>query len=1131
VRAVFNVELPLRSLFDSSTIAALASVIETALKTGAATEMVPIPRVSRRGDVALSFAQQRLWFVQQMEPDNPFYNVTAAVRARGTLDLAALERSFNHLLERHEVLRTSFTVRDGQPVGVVAGKVSIDLPIEDLSNWDEPRREAELVKLCVDAAHQPFDLTHVPLLRTRVLRLSRTDHVIVVVMHHLISDAWSAEILIREMTALYEANTRGAAADLPELHIQYADYAAWQQNWLKDDVLDAQLAYWKRQLEGVPALLELPTDYSRPAAQTFRGAGQYRRLPRELSAALKELSRAEGVTLFMTLLTAFDILLSRYSGQKDIAVGSTIANRTRAETEGLIGFFVNTLILRADLSGDPTFQGLLRQVRETSLMAFTHQDLPFEMLVKELSPVRSLSHTPLFQVTFDLNSMPPEGRSLPELSLTSIALEDRASKFDLSMTVTDSEDGLETFLQYSVDLFEPGTIRRMLENFEVLLESIVRNPGAPYSTLTLLSGPERERILVEWNETRAEYPQGECLHSLFERQAEARHEALAVVCGNEHVTFAELNRRSNQLARYLQRLGARPEVPIGIYLERSTEMCVALLAVLKAGATYLPLDPAYPKDRIAFMLADARPPILLAQQRFCAQLPVHEARQVNIDTEWEQIARESEQRLLTAVAPENSAYLIYTSGSTGKPKGVLSTHAALVNYALAAMREFRLTPDDCFLQFAPLSFDVLVEELFPAWLSGARVAIPNERVLSSFPAFLDFIDQEQITLFEAPASFWHQWVQELNSKNVSLPSSLRLVIAGCEKMSPKYLDQWQKFRVPMIHIYGLTETTVTSMLHQLPATLGERDFSNAPPVGRPIANIQAYLLDTRGQPVPVGAFGEIYIGGEGVGRGYLGHPELTAERFIPDPFGNKSGERFYRTGDIGRYRSDGSIEFLRRLDEQVKIRGFRIEPGEIEAALALHPSVVDAVVVAREDRPGDKRLVAYIVPNGQQPAPTAGALHEHLKQILPDYMIPSAFVMLEALPLTSSGKVDRRALPAPDRNGFQAEGQFVAPRTPVEQTLADIWAEVLGLESISIHDNFFHLGGHSLLAIQIVSRVRDAFQADLPLRKIFETPTIAGLSIGIVQTQAEDLNGEQAAEILARLESLSAAEIQMLLAE
>lgn len=1035
----------------------------------------------------LSFAQRRLWFLDQLTPGSPVYNIPVAVRFAGRLDAQALERCFDEIVRRHEILRTTFTTVDGNPAQIVEKHRPVRLRLVDLSEMPPDEREAQVSQLISDESQRPFDLTYGPLLRVILYRMSAEDHILLFVIHHIISDGWSTGVLIREVAALYQAFSRGRPSPLGDLPIQYADFARWQREHLQGERLEALLDYWRRRLDGCPPVLELPADRTRPAVASFRGAHQSVTLSGKLSNAIKALSHRERATPFMTLLAALQTLLYRYTGQEDICVGTAIAGRDRAETEGLIGFFVNTLVIRADLGGDPGFREMLGRTRESALGAYAHQELPFETLVEKLQPERDMSHTPFFQVAFAYQNAVTEALELPGLTLSRVELKHPTTKFDLTIAATESPDGLNLLIEYNTDLFNDDTIARLLGHYQTLLEGVVADHDRRISNLPLLTEAERRRHLSEWNDTASEYPRDKCVHELFEAQAEQRPDAIALAIEDEHLTYRELNRRANQLAAYLRKLGVGAETPVGFCLDRSAEMVIGILGILKAGGSYVPLDPAYPKERLAFMLEDTRTPVVLVQRRLIEHLPEHQARVVRIDDDWELIAQESEANPAPGVTSEHLAYVMYTSGSTGKPKGIGIPHRG-INRLVINTNYIEITPDDRMTLASNSAFDAATFELWGALLHGARlVAISRDVALSPRDLAAEICAQGISAMFLTTALF-NQMAREAPAAF----GSVRHLLFGGEAVELHSVKEILKHNSParLLHVYGPTESTTFATWYQTQSL--PEDAATAP-IGRPLANTQVYLLDRNLQPAPVGVVAELLIGGDGLARGYLNRPELTAEKFIPNPFSVEAGARLYRTGDLARYWPDGAIEFLGRLDHQVKIRGFRIELAEIESVLTQHPAVREAAVLARESASDEKRLTAYVALEPGA-APTGAELRSFLRQKLPEYMTPSVFVELDALPLTPNGKVDRRALPAPDSMRSELAGTWVAPRTLVEEALAGIFSKVLGAAQVSIHDSFFDLGGHSLLATQALSRVREAFQVELPLRSLFEAPTVAGLA-------------------------------------
>lgn len=1046
-----------------------------------------------------SSAQQRLWFIDQLVPNNTFYNVPTALRLTGSLNLTALEHTFNEIVRRHEALRTRFGMVEEQLVQAIAPTLHISLPVLDLRELPVDERSAEARRLIAEESQRPFDLSQGPLLRLMLLQLNETEHVLLLNLHHIVCDDWSIGVLIRELRAIYAAFAVEQPSPLPELPLQYADFTHWQREWLQGE-LETQLSYWCQQLDGI-SVLNLPTDRPKPAIQSYRGATQFLELPPSLSEALEKLSQRQGVTLFMILLAAFQTLLYRYTQQDDIVVGSPIANRNRSETEGLIGFFVNSLVLRTDFSGNPTFRELLGRVREVTLGAYAHQDLPFEKLVEELHPERNLSRHPLFQVVFGLENSPMEALELLGLTLSFMNIDFKTTRFDLEFHLWECSDGSRSFwgerwehseglrgiVVYNTDLFDEATINRMLGHFKTLLEGIAANPQARIADLPLLSEAELHQLLVEWNDTGERAGEANaCIHSLFEAQVERSPDAVAVVFEQEQLTYRELNSRSNKLAHHLQKLGVGSEVLVGICMERSVEMIVGLLGILKAGGAYVPLDPSYPQERLSFMLEDAQVPVLLTTQGWVERLGAHRS-QVCLDTDWEAIAKENEENPTSSVTGDNLAYVIYTSGSTGKPNPVAVPHKA-VNRLVINTNYVKLDSSDTIAQASNTSFDAATFEIWGTLLHGAQlVGLSRDVTLSPHDFALQLRQKGISVLFLTTALF-----QQLARAVPQAFNSLRYLLFGGEAVDPRWVQKVLKEgpSKQLLHVYGPTESTTFSSCYWVQDV---PESVTSIPIGRPITNTQIYLLDGQLQPVPIGVVGELYIGGDGLARGYLNRPELTAERFIANPFSQKSAARLYKTGDLARYRPDGNIEFLGRLDDQVKIRGFRIELGEIEAVLSQHPDVGETVVIIWEEVPDDKHLVAYIVPNQAQ-KPTSIDLRQFLKEKLPQHMVPSAYVMLESLPLTPNGKVDRRALPAPNTLGFDIKEDYVAPRTPVEEVLVGIWTKVLGRKQVGVYDNFFDLGGHSLLATQLSSRIRDAFQVELSVRNLFEAPTVAHLA-------------------------------------
>ncbi|MEJ6486183.1 amino acid adenylation domain-containing protein [Nostoc punctiforme UO1] len=1090
VREALQVELPLRSFFAAPTVADLAEEIAQIPYEATDVKALPILPVSRDCDLPLSFAQTRLWFLNQLDTFTTAYNITEAVQMTGSLNVAALYQSLNEVVRRHESLRTTFETVEGQPSQVIHPSLTLSLPIVDLSELSTVKQQPEIQQLVNQEIKEPFDLIQGPLLRVKLLQLGETEHLLLLSMHHIISDGWSMGVLIREMAALYEAYSTDKPSPLPELCVQYADFAVWQRQWLQGEVLEQQLVYWSEQLTG-SSRLYLPTDRQRPAVQTFIGNKQAVELPKALLDKLQALSQREGVTLFMTLLAAFKVLLYRYSQQDDIIVGSPIANRNRKETEPLIGMFVNTLVLRTDLGGNPSFSELLQRVREVTLGAYAHQDLPFEKLVEVVQSERDTSRNPLFQVMFVVQNASIPALELMGLTLQSMPIDHETAMFDLTLSLEETPNGINGFWEYNTDLFDAATIDRMAAHFQTLLEGIVANSREQIINLPLLRGSERQQLLVDWNNRKTSVLKDRCIHQLFESQVEVTPNAIAVCLENESFSYQQLNCRANELAHYLLAQGVQPETRVGICLERSLDLLVGMLGILKAGGAYVPLDPTYPSDRLALMLEDAQVPVLLTQERLLTSLPESKAKVVCLDADWQAIAEYSQENPNTQVTADNLAYIIYTSGSTGRPKGVAIQHRSLVSYTNTASQAYKIEADDRILQFASISFDTSAEEIYPCLTRGATLVLRTDKMLASVSTFLETCQNWGINILNLPTSYWHELAANLETSTTNFPSSVRLVIIGGERAIPERLAKWHNSVgqvVSLINTYGPTESTIV-------ATMGElKDTADSElTIGHAIPNVQTYVLDESLQPVPIGVRGELYIGGAGLARGYLNRPDLTAEKFIPNPFSLEPGARLYKTGDLVRYRVNRTIEFLGRIDDQVKIRGFRIELSEIELALLQYPSVGEVVLQAREDIPGDRRLVAYVVPQSGQ-KPSISDLRGFLQERLPNFMLPSAFVLLEALPVLPNGKLNRRSLPAPEQLQTELAATYVAPRTELERTIANIWQEVLQVEKVGLHNNFFDLGGHSLLMIQVHERLRKTLNQDVSMIEMFKYSTVSLLA-------------------------------------
>ena len=1107
IRQAFQIDIPLRSLFESPTVADLAQVVEqtmAAISEGRAGVAVSIKPASRRRRVRLSSAQERLWFLHKLRPESSAYNIPWVMRLKGPLDVESLEQSLAEIVRRHEVLRTTFELDHGQPVQIIRDNVVLKLTIVDLTRSREGDRETEARRLAALAAAEPFDLSRGPVIRARLLKLASADHILLLVIHHIAGDGWSKGVLVRELVQLCRAFSAGEPCPLKELDIQYADYAEWQRQMLEGESLKKQLDYWKEKLGGDLPVLELPADHARPAVQSERGASRLVVISKDRTDGLRNLSRSEGATLFMTLLAAFKVLLSRYTGQKDIVIGTPIAGRTYAETEGLIGFFVNTLVLRTDLTGDPSFREVLAREREVALEAYLNQDAPFEKLVEELLPDRDLSHAPLFQAMFAFQNVATETLALPGLETGSVRIKSRNAQFDLGLTLSESNGELKGSVEYNTDLFEPPGISRMIANYQVLLEGIVSNPDLKLSELPVLSEAEQRQLLIDWNDTATESGKGKCIHHLIEEQAERAADRIAMVCEDEQVSYAELNRKANQLAHYLRRSGVGPDTRVGICMERSIEMIVGLLGILKAGGAYVPIDPGYPKQRVGLIVKDAELTTILTQQRWIKRLSTQGASAVAIDRDWGELELESTRNPEVKPDDDNLVYTIYTSGSTGVPKGAEIRHRGLINYISYAARQLEMREADNILQFASLSFDTAAEEIFTTLTSGARLILRSDQMLNSVARFLETCEKCGVSGLLLATAYWHEVIGEIVAKQLTVPHRLRFVYVGGEQiLTGKVRDWWARaVGVKLFNGYGPTELTIVASMEELNSESG-KDIT----IGRGVGNTKSYILDDRLDLAPVGVGGELYIGGDGLARGYLKRPDLTAASFVPDPFSG-DGARLYRTGDRARHKGDGRLEYLGRNDAQVKIRGYRVELGEIEAALREVPDVDEAVVVMRVESATEKQLVAYVV--GRRDEVSSEKLRGHLRERLPAYMIPSAFVPLASLPLLPNGKVDRGALLALERPLAESKAAYVGPRTGLEQVITNIWSRVLTLEKLGMNDNFFDLGGTSLTLIQVSSELKDALNREIPLIELFEYPTINELAAHLSQENGLHLSLKQA---------------------
>ena len=1076
-----GMEVPLRRLFEAPTVAELARVIEQQMVEGGKQRVPQMVRVSREQPLPLSFAQQRLWFIDQLEPGRASYNVPLAVRLDGKLDIAVLKRTIREIVRRHEPLRTRFVVFNGEPRQVIEPVGDSMVPVVDLSG---PEGKALLIQEQRAEAARPFDLTRGPLIRTTLIRRSDTEHILLVTMHHIVSDGWSTWILVREFGDLYSAFCKQQLSPLPEPDIQYVDYAAWQRDWLRGEVLAEQIRYWRQQLEEI-APLEMPLDYTRPVALSGRGASVAVKIRSTVGNALAGLSRQQGATLFMTLLGAWQVLLSRYSTQRDVAIGTDVANRNRVETQKLIGFFVNQLVLRIQIEAEESFTSLLKRVRAMTLGAYEHQDVPFEKLVEELAVERNLSRNPLFQVKMVLDRAQQRALSLGELQASTIESELEFTKLDLRLGLTEQPDGSVTGrLEYSSDLFAAETIQRVVRQWMQLLEAIAANPEQSVGHLPLLNQQDRKQLLVEWNGTSENYG----LSGVVDLIAEQPPDAVAVVYQEQSLSYGELNRRANQLGHYLQRLGVGPEIRVALCAERGLEIVVGMIGILKAGGVYVPLDPRHPVDRLAYILEDTQAAVLLAQAHLADHLPSTWAQLVLLDQHWSEIEREPVHVPTSGVEDQNLAYVLFTSGSTGRPKGVAVEHRALNNYVHAVTKALDL-PKASYALVSTMAADLGYTGVFGALTTGGTLhIIAEDRVLDA-EAMSEYFEQHGIDCCKAVPSLWKALMASKRARGV-IP--LQRLVLGGEALSWQLMEQIQALEsgCKIYNHYGPTESTIGV----LTAAISDCDGRGVGtvPLGRPIANIQVFVLDREFEPVPPGVNGELHIGGVGLARGYLNNPQMTAEMFIPDAFGRNPGGRVYRTGDLVKWRADGQLEFVGRIDQQVKVRGYRIEPGEIEAVLQRHADVERTAVVVREDAPGEKYLVAYVV--GRTPQINAVTLRAYLTEQLPEYMVPPVYVFIPELPLTRNGKLDRNALPKPEKQELSgSDEKSIELLSPEEEIVSGIWSDLLGVQRVGRHDNFFDLGGHSLLATQLISRVRNALDIELPLRTVFESPTVSGM--------------------------------------
>jgi amino acid adenylation domain-containing protein len=1101
-----QVSISSSKLLGDETVADLAAGLLAQLETQSCT--VPMsPRITGE-EHPLSYGQRALWFMHNLDPKSPAYNVMYAARISSGFDVRALELAWQALIDRHASLRTTYHVNKSQPVQRIHAHQPAELLVTDAADWTANELHARLI----EAGELPFSLADGPVARLQLFRQTNAD-VLLLSMAHIACDFWSLDVLVAELRELYEAKKNGRRETLRATESEYTNFVNWQAKMLSGAEGETHSSYWLQQLSGELTMLDLPTDRPNNSAQNHHGEEQVFSLDANLVQRLRTIARAEGATLFTVFLAAFQILLSRYTGQQEILVGVPTAGRSRAEFTDVVGYFVNPVAVRADLSGKPTFRQFLAQVRRTVLSALAHQDYPFPLLVERLQPVREHGHTPLFEVTFAWDKL-QRLEDQRDSGWETFFWNQGGAPFHLMMTILESGSSLDVNLRYNADLFESTTISRMASHFQTTLAGVAAQPEQCFLSLPLLAETERHQLLSEWNNTKADVDTSLLVHQLFEIQADRAPDAVALAFGNVSVSYSELNARANQLARYLRTRGVGAETRVAVCMERTPESVVGILGITKAGGAYVPMDPTYPAERLAFILADTQAHVLITDARLTSELPEIDAHVVCLDTDWDTISREDSTNLDSQVAPDNLAYVIYTSGTTGRPKGVQITHAALLNLVDWHQGAFEVTPADIATQLAGVGFDASVWELWPYLTAGATLHLLDDETRTSPERLREYLLSRKITVSFLPTPL----AETVLALEWPETCALRVMLTGGDKLH-RYPPRPKPFT--LVNNYGPTENTVVAT--SAVVSRG-KDTTGCPSIGRPISNVEIYLLDSFLQPVATRAPGEMYIGGASLTRGYLNRPELTAEKLIPHPFATEPGARLYRTGDLARYRADGQIEFLGRVDRQVKIRGFRIELEEIEAVLAQHPALQETVVLAREDAPGDVRLVAYVVANEQ---PAAGELRAYLKQTLPDYMIPSVFLTLNSLPLNSSGKIDRRALPAPDAEHFATDRPWIAPRTSVEELLAKIWCEVLGVEKAGVEDNFFELGGHSLLMAQVMTRVRDSLQLEIPLRTLLAAPTLSDLAEAVeTAARAEHLDVEKIAQLWLMVEQLSPVEIE-----
>lgn len=1090
VREIFRVDLPVRTLFSTPTISGIAEAIRAAQRYHQTPSQPQLRHIERGPLLPLSFAQQRLWFIDQLEPGGHAYVIPAAVRLSGELNDAALRRALFAIAQRHENLRTRFVNTDGTPMQVIDAEPGFEFRLADLSRESSGEElEARASDLLHDETRRAFDLSREHLFRALLIRLSAKEHILLMTVHHIVSDAWSMGVLLREFKAFYQAYCDGTPPALPDLLVQYADYAAWQRDYLRGETLERQLSYWRQQLKGAEPL-ELPADHARPPVQTYKGAAEPFVLSASLVKDIRHLGRHEGCTLFMTLLAAFQILLSKYSGQRDVLVGTPIAGRTHSDLEGLIGFFVNTLVMRTNMTGDSTLREILQRVREAALGAYAHQDLPFEKLIEDLQPARDPSRSPLFQVMFIFQHSSREEEEFKGLNVKPLEVEVTAAKFDLTLTVLGDSEELNCVIEYNTDLFERDRILRLIRHFNVVLEAITANPDQSFSTLALVAHDEREKILQDWNATEVKYTGERHVARLFELQAARTPDRVAFIEGERRLSYGELNRRANRLARRLKQSSLREESTAAVCMRRSPDMMVALLAILKAGGAYVPIDPELPGERIAMMLSDSKARLVITERSLSERVSKGDAEVIRLDADWDEIETYDSSNLSCGLGGDPALYLIYTSGSTGRPKGVLGTHGGTLNRFRWMWEAFPFEDGEVCSLKTSLSFVDSVWECFGPLLAGVPAVMIPETMVGNAEALVSRLAQENVTRIVLVPSLLESLVENYSNLGELLPA-LRFWVCSGETLAGQLAERFHAAMPTgrLINLYGCSEVA-GDVTHHVAA----RTPSTKPvPIGRPVANTQMYILDEYMNPCGVGLPGQVYVGGAHLARGYWNRPGETADRFVPNPFATHVGQHLYRTGDLGRYARSGEIEYLGRLDYQLKVRGYRIESGEIESILGQHPNVRMIQVVAADVGPSDKKLVAYVVLS-ETGESAIRDLYDYAARFLPSYMIPSAFVPLEKFSLLPNGKINRRALPAAGRSHTLSVGTAAAASTPVEASLVEIWREVLGLDQVGIYDNFFELGGHSLALVKVRARIESRFGRRVSLPELFTYPTIAALS-------------------------------------